>query len=170
MINFIIAQIIGGIALIVLIVSFQKSEKKKLLKYQMFSSLLYAIQYVLLGAYTGSLMNLICMVRNFIFNKYENKRPPLYLLIIIITLMVGFSTISYEGLISLLPMIAVVLYSIAIWDGNLKKVRIVEIISCLLYIIYNIKVQAYTGLIATVIEMLGAMVAIYRFNIKKLKN
>ncbi len=170
MINFIIAQIIGGIALIVLIVSFQKNEKKKLLKYQMFSSLLYAIQYVLLGAYTGSLMNLICMVRNFIFNKYENKRPPLYLLIIIITLMVGFSTISYEGLISLLPMIAVVLYSIAIWDGNLKKVRIVEIISCLLYIIYNIKVQAYTGLIATVIEMLGAMVAIYRFNIKKLKN
>ena len=29
--------------------------------------------------------------------------------------------------------------------------------------------EAYTGLIATIIEMLGAMVAIYKFNIKKEK-
>lgn len=79
MINFIIAQIIGSIALIVLIISFQKNEKKKLLKYQMFSSLLYAIQYAFLGP------------------------------------------------------------------------------------------EAYIGLIATIIEMLGAMAAIYKFNIKKEK-
>ena len=171
MINFIIAQIIGSIALIVLIISFQKNEKKKLLKYQMFSSLLYAIQYAFLGpeAYTGCLMNLTSMVRNFAFKRYENKRPPIYLLIIIIALMITLSLISFENLISLLPMLAMVLYSIAVWNGNLKIVRITDIISCLLYIIHNIVVQAYTGLIATIIEMLGAMAAIYKFNIKKEK-
>ena len=64
-INFIIAQIIGILALIILMLSFQKNEKKLLLKYQTTSSFLYAIQYIFLGAYTGSLMNLTCMVRNF---------------------------------------------------------------------------------------------------------
>ena len=45
-INFIIAQVFGAIALIILIISLQKNNKKTLLKYQIFSSLLYAIQYV----------------------------------------------------------------------------------------------------------------------------
>ena len=44
-INFIIAQILGLIALIVLIISFQKNDKKFLLKFQTISSLLYALQY-----------------------------------------------------------------------------------------------------------------------------
>lgn len=163
--NFIIAQIIGIIALIVLMISFQKNTKEKLLKYQMVSSFLYAIQYLFLGAYTGCLMNFTCMVRNYIFNRYKNK-VPIYYLIIVILIMIFLSMLTYSGLISLLPMIAVVLYSCALWYGNLKIVRITDIISCLLFIIYNIKVLAITGLIATFIEMLSTIIAIYKFDIK----
>lgn len=72
---------------------------------------------------------------------------------------------SYTGIISLLPMIAVVIYTISLSQSNLKIVRFVEIISCTLFIIYNIKVLAYTGLIATVIELIMAMVGIIRFDI-----
>ena len=81
MINFIIAQIFGLVALIILVISFQKNKKERLLKLQMFSSLLYAIQYVFLKAYTGFFMNIICMIRNLIFNKFKNRRPPLYCLV-----------------------------------------------------------------------------------------
>lgn len=163
-INFIIAQILGFIALVILMISFQKNDKKFLLKFQTFSSLLYALQYAFLGAYTGCLMNLTCMIRNFIFNKYNNKKIPVYLLIIIIFLMIMFSLFTYIGPISLLPMLAVILYSIAIWYGNLKLIRYTEVFSCLLYIIYNIKVWAFTGLIATIIELLAALISIFRFN------
>lgn len=168
-INFIIAQIIGTIALIVLMLSFQKNKKEILLKYQIISSFLYALQYLFLKAYTGSLMNIICAVRNFIFNKYDNKKVPIYWLIIVIFLMITFSLITYIGPISLLPMIAVVLYSVALWGGNLKIVRFVEVISCTFYIIYNINVLAITGLISTIIELLSALVSIYKFDIKTKK-
>ena len=167
-INFIIAQIIGILALIILMLSFQKNEKKLLLKYQTVSSLLYAIQYTFLGAYTGSLMNLTCIARNFIFTKYNNK-TPIYWLIIIITLMITFSLITYIGIISLLPLFAVVLYSIAVWSSNLKLIRFTEVVSCTLFIIYNIRVLAITGLIATIIELVSALIAIYRFDIKNNK-
>lgn len=165
--KFIFAQIVGAIALIILMISFQKNKKETLLKYQTVSSLLYALQYLLLNAYTGCFMNLICMIRNFIFNKYKNKKVPIYWLLIVVTTMVILSLISYIGLISLLPMIAVVIYSIAIWIGKLKVVRIVNVISCILFIIYNIKVVAISGLIATIIEMLAALVAIIRYDIKR---
>lgn len=168
-INFIIAQIIGILALIILMLSFQKNEKKLLLNYQIISSLLYSIQYAFLGAYTGSLMNLTCIARNFIFNKYNNK-VPIYWLIIIVVLMITFSLITYIGIISLLPMFAVVLYSIAVWYGNLKLIRCTEVISCTLFIVYNIRVLAITGLIATIIELISALIAIYRLDIKKLNS
>ena len=169
-INFIIAQIIGILALIILMLSFQKNEKKLLLKYQIISSFLYALQYVFLGAYTGSLMNLTCMVRNFIFNKYNNKKVPIHWLIIIVILMIAFLLISYIRTISLLPMLAVVLYSIAVWYGNLKLIRCTEVISCTLFIVYNIRVLAITGLIAIMIELIAALIAIYRFDIKQLNS
>lgn len=165
-INFIIAQIFGLTALAVLIISFQQNNKNKLLKYQTYSSLLYAIQYIFLGALTGCLMNLSCMARNYIFEKYKAKRPPIYYLILVLILMITVSALSFNGFISLLPMLAVILYSVAVWIGNLTMIRIVEVISCTLYILYNIEVRAYTGLIATIIEMVGAIIALYKFNIK----
>ncbi len=167
MLNFIIAQVFGGIALVILIISFQKNNKVNLLKYQMVSSLLYSVQYAFLGALPGCFMNLACMLRNFIFKKYQ--KVPLYLLLIVVFLMIILSMSTFNGFISLLPMFAVVFYSIALWGGNLKTIRLTEIVSCLLYIIYNIYVGAIIGLVATFIEMLGAMVAFYRFNIKNVQ-
>lgn len=169
MFYFIVAQIFGAFALAILIISLQKNSKTKLLLYQSISSLLYALQYLFLNAYTGCFMNLICMIRNMIFNQYPKKRPPVYWLIITIVLMIFFSSLSYTGVISFLPMIAVILYSIALWHGNLTVIRTTEIISCSLYILYNIKVLAITGLIATIIEFVGAILAVYKFDIKKKK-
>jgi len=169
MFYFIVAQIFGALALTILIISLQKNSKTKLLLYQSISSLLYALQYLFLNAYTGCFMNLICMIRNIIFNQYPKKRPPVYWLIITIVLMIFFSSLSYTGVISFLPMIAVILYSIALWHGNLTVIRTTEIISCSLYILYNIKVLAITGLIATIIELVGAILAVYKFDIKKKK-
>ena len=80
--------------------------------------------------------------------------------------MIIFSSITYNEIISLLPVLTVILYSIAIWHSNLKFIRYTEVISCIIFIIYNIKVLAITGLIATIIELTSALIAVYRFDIK----
>ena len=159
---FYIAQLFGIIALIVLMMSFQKNQKDTLLKYQIFSSLLFALQYLFLNAISGCLMNLMTMVRNLIYKKFDDKIPILYLVLIIICMII-LSLASYNGIISLLPTLAVILYSIALWQSNLTITRVTEVISCLLFIIYNIKVLAISGLISTFIEMFSAMIAIYKF-------
>ena len=86
--EFLIAQIIGLIAIIVLLISFKKNNKEHLLKYQIISSLLYAIQYFFLKAYSGGFINLICALRNYIFNHYKEKKIPLFWLIMILLLLI----------------------------------------------------------------------------------
>lgn len=163
---FYLAQLFGIVGLIILILSFQKNSKEKLLKYQVFSSLFFSIQYFCLNAISGCLMNAMTLVRNIIFRRFKNKVPIIYLIIIVV-LMIILSIFSYSGVISILPTIGVILYSIAIWQDNLTITRIAEIIGCILFIIYNIKVVAISGLITTIIEMISAIVGIYRFDIKK---
>lgn len=163
-----LAQLFGFFALVILIISFQSNNKKTLLKYQIFSSLFFAIQYLCLNAITGCLMNLMTMIRNIIYKMF--KKTPLLFVSLIIIIMIILSVFSYNGLISLLPTIAVILYSVALWQKNLKITRITEIISCSLFIIYNINVLAIIGLISTIIELLFAIIAVYKFDIKKNNN
>ena len=158
-----LGQMMGVIALIILILSFQINNKKRLLTLQIFSSLFFALQYLFLGAISGCLMNLMTSIRNIIFRKFKN----IISLIVIIFIMVILSIFSYNGLISLLPSIAVIIYSIALWQDNLTITRVTEVISCLLFIIYNIKFYAIFGIISTILELIFAIVAIYRFDLRK---
>ena len=78
-----LAQLFGFFALVILIISFQSNNKKTLLKYQIFSSLFFAIQYLCLNAITGCLMNLMTMIRNIIYKMFK-KTPLLFVSLIII--------------------------------------------------------------------------------------
>ena len=169
-INFLIAQLLGLLALVFLIYSFQNNNKKTLLKFQIISSFLYAIQYLFLGAITGFLMNIVCMIRNYIFKKYEDIDTSRPWLLIFIGLMSLLTMFSYNGYISLLPFLAVFLFTISLWIGNLKYIRIFEAIGAILFIIYSIFVYAITGVFAFSFELSTVLFAIYRFDIKKRNN
>ena len=163
---FITAQLIGLIGLITLVLSFQKNNKNTLLKYQVASSLLFSIQYLLLNASSGFFMNITCAIRNIIFSYYKNNIPKRYLILTIITMII-LSALSYQEPISILPCIACVIFTISIYQNNLTITRITESISATLFIIYNIKVLAITGLISTLIELSSALIAIYKYDLKK---
>ena len=166
---FYLAQFFGAIGLIFLLISFNINNKDKLLKYQIFSSSFFSIQYLCLNAITGCLMNLLSLIRNIIFKKYNNNIPIIYLLLMIFS-MVVLTVFFYDGIISLLPAIAVSVYSIGLWQKNLTVIRLLELISCILFIIYNINVVAITGLISTIIELSIVLVAVYRYDFKKIGN
>ena len=113
-------------------------------------------------------MNFMTMIRNIIYKKYKDNVSILVLILIILGMII-LSMFSYKGIISLLPTIAVILYSIALYQKKMTIIRITEVISCCLFIIYNIKVLALTGLITTILETIFSLVAIYKFDIKKIK-
>lgn len=72
----IIIQLIGGLGIIASIISFQCKKHNSILLFRTLNEFIFAIQYFLLGAYTGMAMNLVGCVRNIIFTKQilQNKK------------------------------------------------------------------------------------------------
>ena len=163
-ISFYLAQVIGLIGLIILLISFHKNSRKALLNYQIVSSLLFSVQYIILGAMSGFVMNIMMCLRNLIFSKFDNV-PHKYITIVIIIMLV-LSVFSYEGSISLLPCIGSIIYTISLAKSNITITRVTNVFTCILYIIYDIKFLAIAGLISASIELLSTLIAIYRYDMK----
>lgn len=164
-----LGQLFGIFALITLAYSFKENRKDKLLKFQIYSNSFCALQYLCLGkkAYTGVLLHFMCLVRNFIYYKYDNKSVPLRWFIICASIMIIMSLVSYESVWSLLPMIGIVLNSYGLWQSRLPISRRCEAVAAILLVIYNIAVSAWGGVLANGFEFVMTVLAIYRFDILK---
>ena len=162
----IISYLFGIVAIISLIISFQINDKNSLFKYQIMSSFASFFQYLLIGGLMGALMNLVAGIRNCVFRRYDGK-IPFFILIIFIVLITFLSMLSYNGNISLLPMLAVLNYSYALWTLDLRLIRLINILASTLFLIYDVCVFSVTGFLLHFLEMSSALVSIYRFDIKK---
>ena len=69
----IIAQIIGFLAIAMNIISVQFNTHFKIMLFKSLGSFLFCVQYLMLGAYPGFVMDFIGVIRNFVF-AYNVKR------------------------------------------------------------------------------------------------
>ena len=69
-----LVQGLGIIGITASVLSFQCKGTQKLLALRTANEFFFAMQYILLGAYTGAAMNLIGCVRNIVFSKMVEKR------------------------------------------------------------------------------------------------
>lgn len=92
MIDF-LPHILGAIALIIWVISLQSSKKYTMLFLQLISNVFYGIQYVLWGLFSAASMNLVSIVRCYIFgqNSRKNKETPIFLLGVFVAIIIFFS-------------------------------------------------------------------------------
>lgn len=163
---FIIAQILGLLGLIVIIISFQIQQKKRLLRLQMFSNLCFFGQYLCLGAISGCLMSLTAFLRNFLFSRY--KTVPKTLVAAFIGIMIILTAVSYQNPFSLLPCLATIVYTLGLSSKKLLFVRLADVAACLFYLVFNVQVSAYFGIVSNLLELSSSLIGIVRFDCKKL--
>lgn len=163
------AQIVGIFAIIVFAISPHQKTKKKVLIFQLISNLLYAIQYVLLNAFSAVATNVIGGIKNLIFYFYakDEKEIPNKFLYIYILIIVIFGVFTFNGLISIIPILVSILYAYAVWQDNLKVYRIITIIGSISWIIYNFLVGAYVGVAGNVFQLISAIIAFIRIDVLK---
>ena len=161
-IGFILAQVFGLIALILMVVSLQKHSYKDLLRMQLVANALCIAQYLCLWSLSGLFTSIVTTARNFVFTRYKKRRPPLIWLLLTLAILIGLGVWLYAGPMTLLPIAAGIIYSVAMWRGKLTMIRWADIISCTLYIIYNFSVGAYVGIVVSLVEMSGAAFALLK--------
>ena len=161
------AHICALIGFIFLIISTQVKKKKEILLFQSLFSLFFFLQYLLLGVYSASILNLVSLVRNIVYYKNTNKISTYS--IIILTFLVGLiCTIcdmkNYIFIIAFIPTIINVAYSYILSKNNIVLIKKVFLVCSIMWIIYDYFVKAYVGLICNSLEMLSY---IYYFIKKK---
>lgn len=165
--SFIFAQIFGLLGALAMLISNWQKTRNKVLSLLILDSICYFMQYILLGAITGAFTNVVGLIRTIIFkykDKYEILQSNIILFIILsIYLLVGILT--YDGIISLLPVIAAMIYTAVLWQDNVRIIRIGTFIMILSCFIYNIAVAAYTGAIVEGILLISSILAIIKLDI-----
>ena len=90
----------------------------------------------------------------------------MFLIIIYLSIVILFSYASYTNIYSIIPGISSILFTLALYSKNMKTIRIIDVIICVINILYNFDVKAYTSLISCILEMLSSIIGIIRFDIK----
>ena len=145
-------QLIGLLGFCILVLSFYKKETVTILTYQITSNFAYTIHYFLLGGLSGAFCSLIGIIRNIVLIKLNNKKviiPIFIFLYLIVTIL------FYEGIYSLLPMIANSCYLISMTYKSKKALLIGAIISSIGWIIYSVFVSSYISVITELILLIS---------------
>ena len=161
----IIYVVVSIISILLYILSVQFKDKKRILITQIFASLSYLIIYAIKGAWSGVAIEVLEESKDIIFIKYEdhNKKIPFFMLVIFIALLFIVSFIFYDGVFSLLPLFINILLFTSTYFKNPKYIRYIMVVSGILWGCYNIFVGAYIILIGNVLEVISALIAIYRY-------
>ena len=162
------AQIIGIFAIIASAISPHFKTKHKVLIFHVISSLLHALEYLLLQGYSAVATNIIDAFWDFVYAKYakdKKKTPKKYLVIYTIIILIT-GIFAFTNIISILPIILSIISAYAKWQDNLSLYRIIAVFLTLGWLIYNLCVGAYVGVIGNVFQLSSLVLAIYRLDKK----
>ena len=160
-------RILGILALLTSVLSFQFKRHKPIVLCKMVSELMFALQYFLMGAYTGCLLDLISGGRNFLFYKLvEKKKSTLPVIIFFSVFMVVLGAVTWSGWLSLLPVCAKVISTVSYGMRNEKLLRFITLPSCILWIIYNITVGGWEAMVSDTLSLISILIAIWKFDIR----
>jgi hypothetical protein len=162
-----LAQLVGLIALIWLLVSFLyfKTEAKLRIGLTTYSGL-FSIHFLLLGAYAGALMSLLGAARG-IFSIYafrSNRATSLWWPFAFTLAALGLSLISWQGPISLLPAIALSFSTWALWQKNSLHIRLLCLSGVPFWMCYSFLVGSWPGFICDGISGISILISLHKFH------
>lgn len=160
-----IAQFIGVIAMTLGIIAYQWNNRKKILFMQLISSIFWSLQFLVLGAYTGMILNVIGVLRCIVF-AYKDKRwaaNKIWVAVFVVASLVsGIST--WENAWSLLPVMGMVMSTFSSWMTNPKILRRLSLPGSVCWFIYNIPSHAYVGALNEIFVTSSIIIAMIRYD------
>ena len=109
-------QIVGFIAMFIIFYAFTIKDDTKLIKILTLSNIVWVIHFFLLGNYGAMIATVVAVIRLFLSLRYKKNMPAL---LFVAFLSIIFWYFSYEGYISLIPIISTIIASY--WFFYLEK-------------------------------------------------
>ena len=161
------ASLIVGLSAVALyLLCFQLKSAKKILACKLLSSVLYVLQYCLLGAFVGAAMDGCAAVTSTVAYKRDTKFVTKYKIPIIILLnamILTLGIILYENIFSILAIAGVLFESAAGFMKKEKMIRIVCLFAAPCWLVYNIASEAWGSVVGSVLALVSIISALIRY-------
>ena len=170
----ILAQIIGCVAVGLYLLSYQLKKRVHIVFVTFVSNLFYVLQYLILGAFAGAVMDSLTTIASFLAVKKNHKNFKKYekiILIIVLFFVVIIGTaiaVNRQSWIELLPVAGTVFQVISMWCDNEQTLRKFALCSVPLWLIYNILTNAYGAAIGSVFAIVSIIVSLVRYRKKSI--
>ncbi|MBO7251204.1 MAG: YgjV family protein [Oscillospiraceae bacterium] len=173
-----IAQAIGIVAMTFNIFSYQQKTRSRAIGFQLFGGLLFCINFLMLGAIAGGILNAVAVVRAIVFlNKEKLKADRLgwligftavYFLSYLLTFtLFGTEATALNLIVELLPVIGMIATTISFRLTDAKDIRKYGLISSPAWLIYNIANFSIGAIICEVLSLGSILIGIFRYDRKK---
>ncbi len=163
----ILAQVLGFIGLALAITSFQSKTRKGILFFQTLCGFTFTLHFLMLSAYTGAVLNVLSATRGIVFYNKEKRwaSSPVWLYIFVLLFIIT-GAVTWEGYVTMLPVLACLIFTVTLYMDNPSTVRKFAWIGSPCWIVYNIFNKSYGGIITEILAMVSIFTAIYRYDIK----
>lgn len=158
--NLIIGNIIALIGSVLMVFTGLIKKKDKIIFVQTIQIALMVISNFVLGGITGAITNIISCIRNILC--YKNKLNKLAKSLIIITSIICAFLFSTSGLISLLPLICTIIYTIFMDIKDVIKFKWLIVFTMVMWLIYDIYIKSYTSSIFDFMSVITNIFSIYK--------
>ena len=174
----IIAQIISIAAMAMNCLSFQQKERKAVIAFQLVGTTLFSINFFMLGAFTGAILNLLAAIRSIVFiNKEKLKADhPAWLIAFTVTYVLSyvasFALLDKEPtalnlILEILPVIGMVLTTISFRYDDAKTIRRFGFINAPLWLAYNIYSKSIGAIICESLNIISIIIGTLRHDVKR---
>ena len=160
----IIGQVLGVIATLITFLSYQTNTKRSLIITQTAATTFNCISYLLLGATSGFVLNIVCIVRNVIYYfQKERSRANLVCAFGLAVLIGALGALSWQGPISLLIIIALAVNTVFLSFGRAQLLRYSILFTSTAILIYNVYVFTVGGIANESVAIISSLIGIVRF-------
>ncbi len=109
-------------------------------------------------------MNCIAILRNFAIYKRSCKFFSHWIWPYFFAILMGtLGALTWQGPISLLVIMALILGTLFLYSPNVQNLRKITILTATMVIIYNVYYRVWGGVVNELIAMASAVIGIYRF-------
>ena len=174
----IIAQAIGIVAMCFNLFSYQQKTRKGAIVCQLFGTILFTVNFFLLGAVVGALMNFIGAVRAVIFINKEKLRADhpawfigftaVYLASYVLTFtLLGKEPSAVNFILEFLPVIGMIATTFSYRLTDSKAIRKFGLISSPAWLVYNIANFSVGAIICEVLSLVSIIIGMIRLDRNK---
>jgi len=176
--TYIIAQAVGLLAMAFNIFSYQQKTRERAIAFQLCGGGFFALNFLLLGATTGAILNVLAVIRAVVFLNREKLRAnhPAWLIgflaayfasYLMTFTMLGKEATAANLIIESLPVIGMTATTLSFRLTDARAIRRYGLISSPSWLIYNICCFSLGAIICEVLSLCSIVIGMVRLDQKK---